>query len=249
MSKWQEHDNDDGIPSYEESTTAHQAVISPSFSEKPPRLSIQQRNRLKRTRLVNDLVCSQVEPVISRHLEDGIGSTVAILVPSDVLPPSTIISTSNITSPALLPNTSLVRLRQDDYKASFLHQPAVINDLASALTASLVDPTQLQLSSSSPPTPRPTEPLPARPQPDQRRTLKYMAGIAEPDQDPTGSTGSWNLGWRDESDQAETSTTVHTDEVAVVTRLQDITLRLESDMGLLESATIKCVWCSVELKA
>ncbi|RMZ78052.1 hypothetical protein DV737_g4018, partial [Chaetothyriales sp. CBS 132003] len=245
MSKEQDHVND-RIPSYEESI-AHQGTIGPAM-EKSPRLSIQQRNRLKRTRLVNDLTCSQIEPAVSRHLEDGIGTTVAILIPSDILSSATIVSTSNITSPALPSNINLLRLSEDEYKSSFLHQPAVLHDLASALTASLVDPTQLQLSAMASTNLPPTEPLPARPQPDQRKTLKYMAGIADSDKDPTGSTGSWNLGWRDDSDPAETAATVHTDEVTVSIRLQDITFRIENEMGLLDSATIKCVWCAVELK-
>ncbi|RMZ84989.1 hypothetical protein DV738_g187, partial [Chaetothyriales sp. CBS 135597] len=247
--KEQEDHANDRVPSYEESI-AHQGVMPSPSLEKSPRLSIQQRNRLKRARLINDLICSQVEPVISGRLEDGIGATVAILVPSDALSPSTVISTSNITSPALASNTSLLRLRDDDYKSSFLLQPAVINDLASALTASLVDPAQLQVYTSALPNPQPMEPLPARPQPDQRNTLRYMAGIAEPDKDPTGSTGSWNLGWRDENDPAETNAaTVRTDELTVSTRVQDVTLRLESDMGLLEMRSLSSTVAVVEMSS
>ncbi|RMZ84863.1 hypothetical protein DV736_g6589, partial [Chaetothyriales sp. CBS 134916] len=245
MSKEQEHVNN-RIPSYEESI-AYQGTIGPA-TERSPRLSIQQRNRLKRARLVNDLTCSQIEPAISRHLEDGIGTTVAILIPSDVLPLATIVSTSNITSPALPSNINLLRLSKDDYRSSFLHQPAVVRDLASALTASLVDPVKFQLSTLASANLPPTEPLPASPQLDQRNTLKYMTGIADPDKDPTGSTGNWNLGWRDDSGPAETTATVHADEVTVCTRLQDVTFRVENEMGLLESATTKCVWCVVELK-
>ena len=246
MSKHQRH-LDERIPSYEESIAASPPSSRPATTEKTStHLSVSERARIKRVRLITDLVTTDVEPQISQHIEDGINRVTVIIVPSDAFPSSNSILQSSITSPTLPANSYLLRPATDDYRASFLHQSAVIQELASTIATSLVGPSSLQASPPSLPT---SSVLPTRPDARQRTSFRYMFGIPDrQEHDPTGSTGSWNLGWRAEADAAATVANVNSSDVDVMVRLQDVSFRTENEMGLLESKNVKCVWCEVVVK-
>jgi len=48
--------------------------------------------------------------------------------------------------------------------------------------------------------------------------------------------------------QTRTQTrTLEVDEVAVHTRLQEVSFRTESEMGLLETTTVRCIWVEIEV--
>lgn len=107
--------------------------------------------------------------------------------------------------------------------------------------------------------PAPSATLPSRPR--QKSWLKRTFVLPGPEHDPTGETGKWDLGWRSAEQQpgvddgggaTRSRTRTRTlglgpDEVAVHTRLQEVSFRTESEMGLLETSTVKCVWLEIEI--
>ena len=101
--------------------------------------------------------------------------------------------------------------------------------------------------------------LPRRP--SKQSWLKRTFSLPEESHDPTGETGKWNLGWRSPLELSESgveyswtakpSTTrtekLEPDEVAVQTQLMDVSFRTESEMGLLQTTTVKCIWIEIEV--
>jgi hypothetical protein len=83
-----------------------------------------------------------------------------------------------------------------------------------------------------------------------------------PDHDPTGDTGKWDLGWRkapstsagevaapsDWTPQpALPPNILRMDEIAIKTQLRDVSFRMENELGLLVTNTVKCVWVEIEV--
>ena len=245
---------EDRIPSYEESIAAGPAPSPSRPSQKTSTTPFQQRVREQRQRRVAAILLDHVEPAISRNLEDATNDMTLITVPSDSFPPSTTISTSSITSPSLPKPTTLIRLRGDDFKAAFLTSWPVVQDLSDTLIRSMVDPStipQLQASlpqlGSAASTAAAGTALPERPPP--RSWFKRTFGMPPADHDPTGQTGKWNLGWKSEENPALTARTITTNEVSVTAKLVDVSFRTESELGLLESTTVKVLWLDVLFRA
>ena len=185
-----------------------------------------------------------------------------LLLPTDSFPDGshTSVSTASITSPTLSLPTTLLNLRsslqqgerEEDYKSSFLNQGVVVHDLTTALHQSMLNPEALyselqpQSSSSSSQIP-PAAPLP--PRIPRKSWFQGKFGLPPADHDPTGSTGAWNLGWRSDADPASTQASISTDEMSISTRLQDVSFRTESEMGLMESRSVKCIWLEVDIRS
>jgi hypothetical protein len=244
--------SEDRIPTYEESiaTTSTQRT-SDTSRKNPPQLSMQDRIRTQRRQRVANLLQSHVEPAIAAHLEDTVNDMSLVLLPPDTSPSQNPIPTSSITSPPLPKSTTLLQPPEQDYKSAFLTSWSVVQDLSDTLIRSLIDPSILpelqallpDISSNNPTT---TEGLPERPMP--RSWLKRTFGPPSAGHDPTGETGKWNLGWRSEEDKALTQRTITTSQATVAARLVDVSFRTESDLGLLESRTVKCLWIDVFIR-
>lgn len=85
-----------------------------------------------------------------------------------------------------------------------------------------------------------------------------MPQLPGPEHDPTGETGKWELGWRSSEVASENEAEaarqrerrlriLKQDEIAVATRFQDVSLRTESELGLLDTNTVKCIWIEIEV--
>ncbi|KIX93123.1 uncharacterized protein Z520_11180 [Fonsecaea multimorphosa CBS 102226] len=134
-------------------------------------------------------------------------------------------------------------------------QSESLNEKSQPPQSQLPPPPQFQVQ------PAPETQLP--PRPTKSSWFKRAFALPGPDHDPTGETGKWNLGWRSPEQSSESSIgdssnstskrregsnrTLQTDEVAVQTRLHDVSFRTENDMGLLETTTVKCIWIEIEV--
>ena len=266
MSKQSEADHD-RIPSYEESIATSPppptSTNTTSSQKISPRQRIQQRTRQERLRRVAALIANHVEPAINNHLEDGTTKMLVLLLPADSFPNGSYasVSTASITSPTLSLPTALLNLRsslrhgerEEDYRSSFLNQGVVVHDLTTALHQSMLNPEALclysELQPQSSPSSSSSQISPAALLPPRKSWFQRKFGLPPADHDPTGSTGAWNLGWRSDADPASTQASISTDEISISTRLQDVSFRTESEMGLMESRSVKCIWLEVDIRS
>ncbi|KAI1623043.1 hypothetical protein EDD37DRAFT_453862 [Exophiala viscosa] len=120
-------------------------------------------------------------------------------------------------------------------------------------------PSQSPLQLQAEPTPANAE-LPPRPK--KKLWLKRDSAVTEAESDPTGETGKWNLGWRGPETPGGRDTksgdhdvlrhrtrvqNLKVDEVALHTRLQDVSIRTEDQMGLFRTTTVKCIWIEIDV--
>jgi hypothetical protein len=244
---------EDRIPTYEESvaTTSSQRT-SDGSRKNTPQVSMQDRIRFQRQQRIANLLQSYLEPAIASHLEDTTNDMTLILLPPDTSPSANPIPPNSITSPPTSKPTTLLQPQEQDYKSAFLTSWPVIQDLSDTLIRSIIDPSILpELQASLPDigssnSTATTNGLPERPTP--RSWLKRTFGPPSAGHDPTGETGKWNLGWRSEEDKALTQRTVTTSQATVAARLVDVSFRTESELGLLESRTVKCLWIDVLIR-
>lgn len=237
---------EDRVPSYEESiaSSAHYTQ-SHSTVTKSSTTPFQQRIREQRQRRIATLLLNHIEPAITSNLDNATNDMSLILLASDNFPSTTAITTSSVTSPPLTKPTTILRLQTDDFKSSFLASWPVVQDISDTLVRSMVDPSSIpQLQAQLPELASATsEGLPERPQP--KSWFKRTFGMPGADHDPTGETGKWNLGWRSDENPAMTARTVTANDLVVTAKLVDVSFRTESELGLLESTTAKCLWLDV----
>lgn len=219
--------------------------------------------RQERTRRIQSLIDSHILPCFSSYLANAVNNLTILIIPSGSLPSTrTGLSVANVVAPSfqnLSTTGAVISLSGEDNRANFWTQPPVVQELDILLHRELSGrvPQQGPISEWQEPkpqseyrlTPQPTPGLPERPQKQSwlKRALPQLPG---PDHDPTGETGKWDLGWRSpEPDTKESATmrTLRPDEFAVHTKLQDVSLRTESEMGLLETTTVRCIWVQVEV--
>ncbi|ETN37440.1 uncharacterized protein HMPREF1541_08431 [Cyphellophora europaea CBS 101466] len=242
--------NEDQIPSYEESIASAPAPQYTGSSQKTTSTPFQQRIREQRQRRIASILLNNVEPAISQHLEDASNDMTLILVAPDAFPNTSPVATSSIMSPSVTKPTTLIRLAGDDLRTAFLTSWQVVQDLSDTLIRSMVDPSTIpQLQAQLPEVSSETAAasLPERPPP--KSWFKRTFGMPPADHDPTGQTGKWNLGWRSEENPAMMARTITTNEVVITAKLVDVSFRIESALGLLESTTVKSLWLDVLVRA
>jgi len=263
-------------PTYEESIAAssRQPLVrekSTSTASAPSMI------RQERTRRILNLVTSSIIPCFTTHLTNACNSLTIVVVPADSLQTTSTVTEQNIVTPSLqtLETTgAVIPLSGDENRPSFWTQQVVVQELDAVLRRELSGGSAAEegLLSDFPDSNTPTEsqmqqlptaPLP--PRPDKKSWLKRTFVLPGPDHDPTGETGKWDLGWRSPDSPSGTgdsaigsgrtavsktrtkTRTLEGDEVFVDTRLQDVSFRTESEMGLLETTTVKCVWVEIEI--
>jgi len=221
--------------------------------------------RQQRTRRIQSLIDSQIIPCFSSYLVDAVNNLTILIIPSGSLPATrTELSVANVLTPSfqdLSTTVTVISLSGEDNHANFWTQTPVVHELDTLLHRELsgIVPQQDPLSEQHEPkpqsgyrlTPQPTPGLPERPQKKSwfKRALPQLPQLPGPEHDPTGETGKWELGWRSPPPDTKENTkrALRPDEFAVHTKLQDTTLRTESEMGLLETTTTKCIWVQVEV--
>lgn len=263
----------DRIPTYEESvaTSSHPSA----FRERTT--STTSIIRQERTRRIFELVTTTIIPCFTSLLSNACNSLTVVLVPADALQTPNPVTEQNVVSPSIHKHEttgSVVQLTGIDNRSSFWIQQAVVQELDQILRRELASGspaqyTQVEPDFKSPPPattqldvqPSPDTVLP--PRPGKKSWLKRTFVLPGPEHDPTGETGKWDLGWRSpESSNAfeagagnepalwrarERTRALSADEVAVHTRLQDVSFRTESEMGLLETTTVKCIWVEIDV--
>ncbi|KIW41888.1 hypothetical protein, variant [Exophiala oligosperma] len=249
------------IPTYEESVASSTNPRSMGRWEKSSR-SMPSMIRQERTRRIEQLIAELIVPTVSMKLSSGCSSLSIIILPSASLTANGEVTEQNIVTPGPQAQESrtVLTLRGEENSASFWTQNPVVQELEFFLrqelseepidAATLFD-NQLQAEVRS----QPTAPLPQRPKP--KSWLKRAFESPGADHDPTGETGKWNLGWRSPDTRSgsqdsgwrakERRRNVQRDELAVHARLENVSFRTESEMGLLETNTVKCLWVEIEL--
>lgn len=263
-------DYPDPVPSYEESIgsstwtpSASQSRQVREKSQSTVTSSVPEMIRQERTRRVQDLLHSNILPCFSSYLVNSVNNLTIVIVPAGSLPSTrSELSAANVVIPSfqsLSTTGAVISLSGEDNRANFWTQAPVVQELDILLHRELsgIIPQQDPLSERHKPrpqsqyqlTPQATPELPERPQKKSwfKRALPQLPG---PEHDPTGETGKWDLGWRSsQPDPKENATmrALNLDEFSVYTKLQDVTLRTESELGLLETTTVKCIWVRVEV--
>jgi hypothetical protein len=255
--------SDERIPTYEESIATSAPSMLPPVSPnntgynraRTARQSVQDRIRNERMRRLTNVVNNHIDPAVTASLEDGTTNLVLVLLPTDTFSttsPSRL-TTNAITFPPLSLPTTVIPLkpneklneRPDDYIFAFLIQGIVFSDLTAVLSVSLSSTTDIPLPHREQPI---SAPLPNRPDSKSQSWLSRKFGLPPPDHDPTGDTGKWNLGWRSEEDPFSRRAEMDNEEMRIVVKAQEVSFRVENEMGLLESLNAKCLWIELELR-
>lgn len=268
MANWNSYERS-SIPSYEESiaTSSHWPVPSSGEKSTAAASSAPSTLRQERDRRIKNLVTSSIIPCFSLHLSNACNKLIIVVIPSDGLHASQTVTEQNIVTPSLRQTTgSLLRLSGEANRSMFWTQESVVQELGATLrrelAASTLDdvvPHQHQHQHSPSLYHQNMHSASGSGPPGKRSWLKRTFVLPGPDHDPTGETGKWDLGWRSPECQAgtcddgwmerpgEQKRTLTTDEVAVRTRLQDVSYRTENQMGLWETWTVKCIWIEIEV--
>ncbi|MCJ1399233.1 hypothetical protein MMC11_002435 [Xylographa trunciseda] len=252
---------DDPIPSYEDSVQQGATQLSSTDGKSKPSPehphSLVERLSAIRIQRINAIINAHINPLLEQQADSGLYKSVFILVPSN----STTLQAQD-TSDDIIERSAdttessrneeiigfregeyvkLVRLHGDEYSAEFWRQPAVISELNNALQTKLrnaghqIAPTTATQSSpeirNSQTSPSPT-------------TIKkgYFGWRKKEKETAVGSQNIPASGWRFENEAALTS-----GEVRIKTGLQDVSLRVQSEMGLYETKTGKAVVVSFEM--
>jgi len=254
----------DRIPTYEEalasSSTPHlqQSAVSNTV-----------KFRRERTRRVQELVTDYIIPCFTSHISGLCSHLTIIMLPANALSAAVSMTANNIVSPSLSTYKTtgqVITLSGSENHSVFWTQQIIVQELDQILRQELSQPTrrtqdskaESQPDSAFQVQPAPATALPARPR--KSSWLKRTLALPGPEHDPTGETGKWNLGWRDPNASEEAAdqnswkaqpravaSELQADEVAVHTRLQDVSFRTESEWGLLETTTVKCIWMEIEV--
>ncbi|KAL2444246.1 hypothetical protein ABEF95_016079 [Exophiala dermatitidis] len=261
----------DPVPSYEESIVARPALQPTSREKSGAGPSI---IRQERTRRIANLVANSIIPCFTQYLSNAYNKLTIAVVPSDCLRTSGEVTGQNIVAPPLTSETttSVIVLSGDDNRSSFWTQRAVVYELDQILRQQLwlltgTDGIPPELARSRindliphirSETQHDTVELP--PRMNKKSWLKRAFVLPGPDHDPTGETGKWKLGWREETDPSATQAAsfgeipartrtrpLGADEIDVNTILRDVSFRTESELGLLETTTVKCIWVEIEV--
>lgn len=229
-------EGDECIPSYEESVRESQNQAKGLKSK--PKLSLPERIAQSRSQKIKDTLKNYIEPEVETYGFDGIARRTIILVPSDVLPTHAI-SRENLSTPPPA-GVVLVQLKGVEHTGDFWQQPAVIADLNQYLKrefeSGIANDSQNHTAASPIDSIKPSIPT-------KKSWLKRTFSSPDSETDPTGSTGQWNLGWRPD----DRKTSVASGAVHASARLKETALRVESELGLFQTETFKCVWVEIEV--
>lgn len=275
--KKQPFESDQQAPPYQ---YEEDSAPPPPFSDlkQPPRPSLHSQRTEARSRRIQHLLTSSIEPPLYSDLLEGISLRIFLLVPSDILTQHPNLSATDIVgglpnhaSNTQIANVRLIRPHGPDNHAAFWHQPSVLTELASSLRARLAASghkveNPLENAARSPP----SLPPPIKHHPNPLPHLIFPALLVQkaiqhlllppshqpPNQpyDPTAST-NFKLGWRSEREDAtededldqRRTTPLAPDEVRVLVKLRDVSFRVETMMGLLDSVSGRAVWVQVEV--
>lgn len=222
-------------PPYEENTsTLRSDFSSEEKSVQDPSKSLQGRAAEVRQQHVQLLIDGHITPLLEDAILHGKQSQTIIVVPSDAINANVVLTASNLVHRPKSASTSIIQLQGPNSAGAFWTHSKTIESLergTHGILRSMIGP------------PQPTEALPARPAElaspitGQKSWFKRTFGMLGPDHDPTGSTSQWKLGWR--SDDVD----------GRPVKAKEVAFRIETELGLLVTTTVKCVVIDVEWKS
>ena len=245
-------DSHEAIPTYEESvqqgaTGTSSLEIKDRPSQEPPQSLVDRLSSVRRQR-INALINTQINPLLEQQADSGLQKSIFILVPSnsttlqaqdnssDIIQHSVDAVRSNKNEEVIGfregEYVKLVRLHGDEYNLEFWRQTAVISELSSALQTSLRKPGHsIALTPNAPTALSPTG------------TKKSHFDWRKKDKEvPLNSRKVYASDWRFEKEEA-----LENGEVRIKIGLQDVSLRMQSEMGLYDTRTGKAVVVSCEM--
>jgi len=241
-----EHDHE--APPYEDSTTQ-----PPAFSDRkePDRPALHAQLADIRTRRIQNVLTTHIEPLLYSHFLDGIDKRGFIIIPADILTQQPHLAAQDIVNLPNAGNFTLLRLHGDENSAAFWQQASVLEELASSIRARLtssgykVEATTAELLTKPQPPPQPSPALDQTQQQASPSWFKRQFGTPGPQHDPTATT-KYRLGWRGEYEDLPRRRLAQ-DEVRVTVRVREVSFRVETEMGLLDSVTGKALWLELEV--
>ena len=262
--------SDDDIPSYEESLQqgASQGASTDSKNKtfQDPPLSLTQQLSDVRTHRISSILKAYIDPLLQSQALAGLYKTTLVLVPSNITAlqrsalsakdDSDVIegcgdTVSNDSGEAVVgfPSSDyvkLVRLHGEEYTLEFWRQPAVIAELNSALGARL-QASGHRLVESQTPTGRQTAiigPTSSQTPKAKKGFFRRSSGKASNASVISQSSSMVNpeSSWRLPQEQA-----VDPGHVEVKVNLQDICLRVVTEMGLYETRNGKAVVVNINI--
>lgn len=231
----------DSIPTYEESVLAGATATPGSDDTKSalpsaPTPSLPNQLTETRSQRIHSILTAYILPLLTSQALSGLYKTTFILVPSNT---STLPSTTGDETVVGFPSDDhiqLVRLHGSEHSLEFWRQPAVVRELESELKARLtasghhIEEEQQQ----SPVAPPPISPkAPKRSFFSRRESEK-----AVPVSNPVGGASGWGT---------PNPASLGAGQVRVKVGLQDVCLRVVSEMGLYETRTGMAVVVGVEI--
>jgi len=252
---------DDPIPSYEESVQQGTTQLSSADSKSKPSLehpqSLVERLSAVRIQRINAIIDAHIDPLLQQQADSGLYKSVFILVPSnsttlqaqdnsdDIIERSADTTGSSRNEEIVGfregEYVKLIRLHGDEYNAEFWRQSSVVSELNHALQTKLRNAGH-QIAPTTAPQSAPeirntqTSPSPTTTKKSYFSWRKKEKETAVVSQDTPAS------GWKFENEAA-----LANGEVRIKTGLQDVSLRVQSEMGLYETKTGKAVVVSFEM--
>lgn len=243
--------------------------VPPSYSETSPPQSFpsKENNALQsirtqreqiREKRIQTLITNTIEPLLYTNLLDGMHKRIFLLVPPDTLsdhPNLTPKSIVGLPTDTTTNNISIHHLHGSEDLEAFWQKPIVLQDLASCLRARLVEfgykvesPNDVAETITAQPSSTQEQ---ERPQPSPTSWFKKKPfnpldrTSPSPSPDPTTTT-NYKLGWRSEEEDLPRRR-LAPDEVRVIAKLRDVSFRVETAMGLLDSVGGTVLWVEVEV--
>ncbi|KAA6413465.1 MAG: hypothetical protein FRX48_03211 [Lasallia pustulata] len=236
---------DDGIPTYEESVLsgATPSTSTSTSTTKPPlppapTPSLPTQLTSTRSQRIHSLTTAYILPLLTSQAQRGLYKTTFILIPSTTSPlASTAGDETTVVGFPSDDHIQLVRLHGSEHSLEFWRQPAVVRELEVELKARLtasghrVEEEQQPLSPAVAPSASPKGPKRSF---FSRRASEKAAPVSR----PVGSAGTWST---------PASAFLGAGQVRVKVGLQDVCLRLVTEMGLYETRTGMAVVVGVEI--
>ncbi|MCJ1303040.1 hypothetical protein MMC08_005846 [Hypocenomyce scalaris] len=232
--------DDEGIPTYEESVLAGATAAAASDHPKSiPQPGAHLPNQLTETRSqrIHSIITAYLLPLLTSQALSGLYKTTFILVPSNI---SSLPSTASEETVVGFPSDDhlqLVRLHGSEHSLEFWRQPAVIRELEVELKARLTasghrveEEQRLSPTAAAPP----TSPKASKRSFFSRRGSEKTAAVSG----PVARTSTWST---------PTPALLGSGQVRVKVGLQDVCLRVVSEMGLYETRTGMAVVVGVEI--
>ncbi|KAE8362904.1 hypothetical protein BDV27DRAFT_146579 [Aspergillus caelatus] len=253
MSKSQYRDDEDAIPSYEESVRSS-TTQAPPYNMRPDVAAPLHRHLdASRVQRVHSLLEQYVDPLLAEQGSSGLYKTTFIFIPSNVtsLQPreKTSYSTPKAPEPVGFPTSTVVKLVQLEGEAhtmEFWRQPAVLRELESSLRARLAASghhVEGQDENEIPTSAKETQSLKSNKEskPKQKKSLwGRLTGTSE------AVIVDRKLGWRAEPEET-TGRKLSRDQVRAVVEWKEVCLRVENDLGLYDNCNAPGICLSVEV--